>query len=176
MKNDEALFYAHRHRFNALVASGNVDAAETAALFGFNGLCRFNKSGEFNVPFGRYDRISYRRDLRRYQSILAGWTFTNADVENVALEKNDFVYADPPYDVEFTQYAKGAFSWTDQERTAAHLARHPGPVLLVNQATPRIDELYRSLGYSIDFVTGPRRIGCNGDRTPAREIIAARNL
>ena len=182
MNNDEALFYEYRDRFNALIASGKTETPEAASLFyylnrtGFNGLCRFNKSGEFNVPFGRYARISYRRDFRRYQSTLAGWSFTSGDVEDVALETNDFVYADPPYDVEFTQYAKGPFSWNDQERTATRLARHRGPVVLVNQATPRIDGLYRALGYSIEFVTGPRRISCNGDRTPAREIIATRNL
>jgi DNA adenine methylase len=182
MKNDEALFYAHRDRFNALIASGDDDTREAASLFyylnrtGFNGLCRFNKSGEFNVPFGRYDRITYRRDFRRYQSTLSGWDFMSSDVEAVTLDHDDFVYADPPYDVEFTQYARGAFAWHDQERTARHLARHRGPVVLVNQATPRIGELYRSLGYSIQLVSAPRRISCNGDRTPAQEIIATRNL
>jgi DNA adenine methylase len=182
MQNDEASFYRERDRFNALIAGGDAGSRETAALFyylnrtGFNGLCRFNKSGEFNVPFGRYDRIAYRRDFRRYRETLSSWEFTSVDVAQVALEDGDFVYADPPYDVEFTQYAKGAFSWDDQVRTAACLAEHAGPVVLVNQATARIEELYRSLGYSLTFVTGPRRISCNGDRTPAREIIATRNI
>ena len=182
MENGETLFYQHRDRFNHLVASGQAGSAEAAALFyylnrtGFNGLCRFNKSGEFNVPFGRYERIAYRRDFRRYRPLLVAWKFTSTDVEAVPLDENDFVYADPPYDVEFTHYAKDAFSWDDQERTAVHLTRHRGPVVLVNQATARIEALYRKLGYRMTFVTGPRRISCNGDRTPAREIIATRNF
>jgi DNA adenine methylase len=182
MENNERLFYAHRDRFNALLASGKGTSREAAALFyylnrtGFNGLCRFNRSGEFNVPFGKYSRIGYRREFRVYKEVFAGWTFANTDVEAVPLEPGDFVYADPPYDVEFTQYAKDGFTWLDQERTAVCLARHRGPVVLVNQATPRIEKLYRDLGFELRFLDAPRRISCTGDRTPAREIIATQNL
>jgi DNA adenine methylase len=98
------------------------------------------------------------------------------DIEEVQLTRSDFVYADPPYDVEFTQYAKDGFSWADQERTAVWLAKHRGPVVLVNQATPRIEALYRRLGFAVQFLKAPRRISCNGDRTPAIEIVAMRNL
>lgn len=182
MENDAALFYKHRDRFNALLAKGKGSSREAAALFyylnrtGFNGLCRFNQSGEFNVPFGRYARIGYTRDFTPYREVFAGWTITNSDVEAVPLERSDFVYADPPYDVEFTQYAKGGFSWDDQQRTAELLAKHRGPVVLVNQATPRIETLYRKLRFDVQFLDAPRRISCTGDRTPAREIMGTRNL
>lgn len=182
MRNDEALFYAHRDRFNRLLSSGDGASQEAAALFyylnrtGFNGLCRFNRTGEFNVPFGRYHRIAYRRDFTPYRELLAGWTFTCTDVEHVPIEDDDFVYADPPYDVEFTQYAKKRFAWGDQERTAAWLSAHRGPVVLVNQATDRVESLYRRLGYEVRFLDAPRRISCTGDRTPAREIVGTRNL
>jgi DNA adenine methylase len=184
MENDEDLFYKHRSRFNSLLAAGKGTSREAALLFyylnrtGYNGLCRFNRSGEFNVPIGRYKRISYMReqDFTRYRDLLASWTFTSQDVEEVPLGRRDFVYADPPYDVEFTHYSKGGFSWEDQERTAVHFSKHPGPVVLVNQATPRIEALYLQLRYNVDFLKAPRRISCNGDRSPAREIIATRNL
>lgn len=182
MENDEELFYAHRDRFNKLLRDGMADSAEAAGLFyylnrtGFNGLCRFNRSGEFNVPFGRYARIGYTRDFSSYRDVVGEWTFTNADVEGVPLKRSDFVYADPPYDVAFTTYSKGGFSWADQERTAVWLAAHPGPVVLVNQATPRVESLYRKLRYSVTFLKAPRRISCTGDRTPAREILATRNI
>jgi DNA adenine methylase len=181
MENDRELFYAHRDRFNALLSSGRGTFREAAALFyylnrtGYNGLCRFNAKGGFNVPFGRYVRIDYVRDFRPYRGLLANWTFTSADVEAVALQPDDFVYADPPYDVQFTRYGKDGFAWDDQERTAECLARHRGPVVLVNQATARIEKLYRRLGYGVRFLDAPRRISCTGDRTPAREIFATRN-
>jgi DNA adenine methylase len=182
MENDEALFYRHRTRFNTLVRTGGSTNQEAAALFyflnrtGYNGLCRFNRSGEFNVPFGRYTRIGYTKDFSAYREVCAHWTFSCADVEEVPLDADDFVYADPPYDVEFTHYAKDGFGWADQERTAAWLARHRGPVVLVNQATDRIERLYKRLGFTIAFLQGPRRISRTGDRTPAREIIATRHL
>jgi len=181
MENDEALFYQHRERFNELLRHAEITGREAAGLFyylnrtGFNGLCRFNRQGEFNVPFGRYARIRYTRDFSAYRNVFSGWTFTNTDVEAVPMNRDDFVYADPPYDVEFTHYAKGGFSWEDQERTATWLARHKGPVILVNQATQRIEQLYRRLRFDVGFLDAPRRISCTGDRSPAREIIATCN-
>ena len=182
MANDKALFYRHRARFNELLASEESESREAAALFyylnrtGFNGLCRFNRRGLFNVPFGRYARISYVRDFSSYRDTFAAWRFASEDVEAVPLEPGDFVYADPPYDVDFRSYAKDGFDWEHQERTAAWLARHRGPCVLMNQATRRILDLYRKLGYDVHFVDAPRRISCNGDRTPAREVLALRNV
>jgi DNA adenine methylase len=182
MANARRAFYRHRDRFNRLLAEGRGDSAEAAALFyylnrtGYNGLCRFNAGGAFNVPFGRYRRIAYLRDFSPYQDVLGAWTFTAGDLDAVPLERGDFVYADPPYDVEFTSYSKERFSWADQQRTAARLARHRGPVILVNQATERIEHLYRTLGFTVSFLAGPRRISCTGDRRPAREIVATRNV
>jgi DNA adenine methylase len=68
MMNDERAYYEQRDRFNQLLAEGKGDCEESAALFyylnrtGYNGLCRFNRSGGFNVPFGRYTQIKYSRD------------------------------------------------------------------------------------------------------------------
>jgi len=182
LENDETLYYEHRARFNALLATQQGDTAEAASLFyflnrtGYNGLCRFNRSGQFNVPFGSYTRITYVRDFSRYAAAFADWHFTVGDFAAIALGPTDFVYADPPYDVEFTQYSQGGFGWHDQVRTAEWLSRHGGPVMLVNQATSRITDLYEGLGYRVSYLHAPRRIACTGDRTPAREIVAIRNL
>lgn len=182
MANDRALFYAHRERFNACVRAGGGDTAEAASLFyylnrtAYNGLCRFNRKGEFNVPFGRYARLHYRDDFSEYRRAFARWSFTSVDVEDVAREDEDFLYADPPYDVPFTTYAAGGFSWEDQVRTAEWVARHRGPAVLVNQATDRIARLYRRLGFRLTRLEAPRRISCSGDRAPAREVLATRNV
>ncbi|MCC7241554.1 MAG: Dam family site-specific DNA-(adenine-N6)-methyltransferase [Acidobacteria bacterium] len=182
LENNEDLYYRHRDRFNALAAEGEASSHEAATLFyylnrtGYNGLCRFNRDGRFNVPFGRYAAIRYERDFARYLLVFATWTFSSGDFETIAVQPDDFVYADPPYDVEFTQYAPDRFRWADQERAAAWLAAHPGPSVLVNQATARIERLYRQLGFSVAFLDAPRRISCTGDRSPAREILATRNL
>lgn len=182
MEKDERLFYRHRDRFNALLRAGQAETQEAAALFyylnrtGYNGLCRFNNRGEFNVPFGQHKTIPYRTEFPGFPEALATFEFVNGDFEDVPIKGSDFVYADPPYDVEFTAYSRGGFSWEDQTRTAKAFSRHRGPVVLVNQFTPRVDALYRGLGYSVRLLDAPRRISCTGNRTPAREILATRNL
>jgi DNA adenine methylase len=180
MANDGALYYAHRARFNELLREGKEAGREAAALFyylnrtGYNGLCRFNSAGEFNVPFGQYKTINYQRDFTPYRAALRNWRFTSGDFEELPVEPGDFIYADPPYDVEFTKYAKEDFGWEDQVRLAEWLAKHKGPVVASNQATGRILDLYKRHGFSIELLDAPRRISCTGDRTPAKEMLAKR--
>jgi DNA adenine methylase len=182
LENDAAVFYTHRTRFNELLRNAGESTSEAAALFyylnrtGYNGLCRFNGSGCFNVPFGKYKRIEYATDFAVYRTAFARWEFTTGDFSALKVRSDDFVYADPPYDVEFRKYSKEGFAWDDQVRAAEWCAAHAGPVVLVNQASDRICDLYTRLGFQLDFLTAPRRINCTGDRTPAREVIATRNL
>lgn len=182
LRNDEVLYYVHRRRFNELIAGGQAESREAAELFyylnrtGYNGLSRFNGKGEFNVPFGRYRTIAYRRGFLEYREVLAGWQFSAGDFETLKLAPDDFVYADPPYDVPFRQYARDGFGWEDQVRLAPWLARHPGPVVASGQATERTVALYRGLGFAVEFLDGPRRISCTGDRTPATEMLALKGL
>ena len=182
LENDENFYYAHRERFNELVKEGKENTKEAAELFyylnrtGYNGLCRFNQKGLFNVPFGRYKTINYIRDYEAYRKLFQQWEFTCQDFEQLSLKEDDFVYADPPYDVEFTTYSKGGFDWQEQIRLVKWLAKHPGPVVLSNQATTRIIELYQDYGFQIGYYDAPRMISCNGDRTPAKEVLATKGL
>jgi len=182
MRSDETWFYAQRARFNELIRDDRVNSKEAASIFYYlnrtcyNGLCRFNSKGEFNVPYGRYTNLNYKTDFTEYVSAFAQWDFTCSDFEKLPLEHDDFVYADPPYDVQFTSYSKENFEWDDQVRLAERLARHRGPVVLSNQATDRIQELYRKLGYKFTILPAPRMISCTGDRTRAQEVLATRNV
>ncbi len=182
MRNESELFYIHRTSFNDSTTRGRFATARAAQLFyylnrsGYNGLCRFNKKGEFNVPFGKYRKINYCKDFSAYQSILSRWQFTDQDFQDLNLRDSDFIYADPPYDVEFRQYSAGGFEFEDQQRLAEWLSHHPGPVVLSNQATARIKKLYKSLDYKLHYRDAPRRISCDGNRHPAQEVLATRNL
>ena len=184
MRNDRRTFAHNRARFNALISEGAADSVEAAALFyylnrtGFNGLCRFNNSGLFNVPFGSYKSISYRHDFTEYARFLRHYELRAGDFETLPVRRNDFIYADPPYDVEFTSYSAGGFSWDDQVRLAEWLAAHSGPVIASNQATPRILKLYRRLGFRMTKkpLSAPRRISCDGNRDDAPEMLATLNL
>jgi DNA adenine methylase len=182
MENSASCFYLHRSNFNQLLRAGRRRSKEAASIFyylnrtGYNGLCRFNRSGEFNVPFGTYKKINYRTDFTIYKPLFAEWEFSSSTFAELQLKPDDFVYADPPYDVEFTHYSKDGFGWEEQVKTAEWLAKHSGPVVLSNQATKRIVNLYEDLGYRLIYLEAPRRISCTGDRKPAGEVLALRNL
>ena len=182
MQNSAECFYTCRARFNDLVAREKVSSREGASLFyylnrtGYNGLCRFNRRGFFNVPFGSHKKITYQTDFRHFQAVLKNWTLKNVDFEELKVQKTDFIYSDPPFDVEFTSYSKNGFSWADQVRLAGWLSKHPGPVVASNQATKRIISLYKEHGFEVNLVSAPRMISCTGDRSRATELLATRNL
>lgn len=182
LKNDRQFYDAQRLEFNRLIETGKSKGSQAAQLFyylnrtGYNGLCRFNRKGGFNVPFGQHKQINYVSDFSIYQSTLSRWKFTNVDFDKIKITANDLIYADPPYDVEFRQYAKNGFEWSDQERLAKWLARQNCPAIASNQATDRILSLYQDLGFNIKILYAPRRISCNGDRVPAREMLAYKGL
>lgn len=182
MINDSEIYYQHRERFNKLIHTDQADSKEAAELFyylnrtGFNGLCRFNKKGSFNVPFGRYKKINYIHDFQKYQQVFRSWDLQCSDFEQLNITNKSLIYADPPYDVEFRQYSAGGFSWDDQTRLARWLANQHVPTIASNQATTRILSLYEKLGFTIHTLPAPRRISCTGDRTPALEMLAMINF
>lgn len=182
LENSEALYYTHRTRFNA-VAGDPQRNREAALLFyylnrtGFNGLCRFNRKGEYNVPFGRYKTITYRQNFADYQATMEGWTFPVGDFGRLQPPANAFVYADPPYvATEFTAYDGNPFTWADQMRLLTFLVRHPGPVVASNRADPALVDCYRAAGFNVQQLEAPRRISCTGDRSPVLEMLASRNI
>jgi DNA adenine methylase len=186
---DEAAFYRNRTRFNEIYRNPKNagETVEAAALFYylnrrcFNGLCRFNSKGGFNLPFFKEANRPLPA-LDDYRAALANVEFVCADFSKLALTADDFVYADPPYDKSFTSYTAEGFAWADQVRCAEWLAAHPGPVVASNLATDRIVELYERLGFRLDYVQGPRRIAVPkkidkiADRKPVREMLAMKNL
>ena len=141
MANDESLFNRQRARFNDLLQSGGETSAEAAALFyflnrtGYNGLCRFNKQGEFNVPFGRYKRISYGRDFTPYAEPIRNWAFTNVDFAE--LERSRPTTSSTPIrpTTSSSPRTRRADSRGTTRRASPNgFARHRGPVVLVNQS------------------------------------------
>jgi DNA adenine methylase len=182
LSNDSDTYYAHRERFNELVRTGAEGTQEAAELFYYlnrtcyNGLCRFNRKGEFNVPFGSYAKINYTTDFTPYIRLFRGWEFRSGDFETVKVDPEDLIYADPPYDVDFTQYSKEGFGWADQVRLVEWLRRHAGPVVLSNQATPRVVRLYKEAGFALRYLSAPRMISCDGNRARAREVLALKGV
>lgn len=71
--------------------------------FSFNHQIRFNKNGEFNMPFGKdrsYFNETIRQNLIDFKKGIENISFTNRTFEELDVEKlkkDDFVYCDPPY-------------------------------------------------------------------------------
>lgn len=85
--NDRAAYLDARRQFNALVSSGGGRSQRAAVLLfyylnrtGYNGLCRFNQKGAFNVPFTSYNRIAYATDFLKYRRALRHWSLSSVDL------------------------------------------------------------------------------------------------
>ena len=186
-KNDEAVYYRLRDRFNA----SDVQLAR-ATLFlylnrhGYNGLCRYNADGGFNVPFGRYASPHFpETEIKAAAPTLSCAEITALDFEEVmdACGPDDVVYCDPPYvplsvTASFTSYSAGGFGLREQERLAAAAERAAARGVLVvvsNHDTPLTRELYKSTYIvCIESIDVRRNISCDGDnRGLVKELIAA---
>ena len=65
-------------------------------------------------------------------------------------QEDDFIFLDPPYDSEFSTYAKNTFDKEDQTRLANYLIKEcKGKWLMVIKNTPFIYSLYDGHGLTI---------------------------
>jgi DNA adenine methylase len=185
---DKALYDIWREAFNHLVANSTPEScnARSQLLYMlnrscFNGLMRFNLKGEFNVPFGKYEKIKLLtpQQFCDYAARLVAWEFVCGDFANLQLGEHDFLYLDPPYDSEddkgFTSYF-GQFSWDDRVRMA-HWAKDANlPTIISDLSTARTMQLYADCGFTLTTVTAKRSISANGDRGRVIEIFAFKNM
>ncbi len=184
MINDEDFYYSQRAVFNTLTAFRGPFTVEGAEIFAylnrtcFNGLCRFSKTGVFNVPFGKYATINYRTDFSEYTPLLSRWKILCQPWQTTFVQTtpSDFIFADPPYDGTFDTYSGEAFSWEQQTKLAETLAQHTGPVVATNAATDRVLSLYKAVGFEVGTTEVARSIAASGDRKKAVEMIAYKNL
>jgi DNA adenine methylase len=137
----------------------------------YNGLYRVNRTGQFNVPFGRnanpslYDRAA----LLAASTALKGSVLTTGDYRWACqyAREGDFVYLDPPYHppsatANFTGYTRAAFGPDDQKEVASvfvDLDRRNCKVMLSNSATSLIESLYH--GYKMKSIKAKRVINSN---------------
>jgi len=150
----------------------------------YNGLYRVNRSGAFNVPFGRYENptICDEENLRAVSRALKGATIQHSDVFSTVAKakKGDLVYFDPPYDpvsktASFVSYTEKGFTSDDQAKLAAtfaELASRGVHCVLSNSDTPFIRELYKD--FRIDILQVRRAINSRADRRgPVAEVLVS---
>ena len=123
----------------------------------YGSMFRYSPAGKFNIPYGgiSYNRVSLRAKVERLfapgpRGLLSRATLSCGDFEGflarAPLTKRSFVFLDPPYDTEFSNYANRAFTRDDQARLARVFAGLECPALLVVQETDFVRGLYEAVG------------------------------
>lgn len=184
-KHSEEFYYSQRDVFidalwkDADIAAWMIYLNKT----GFNGLYRVNKSGKFNVPFGKYKNppILDEENLRSCSEVLKRAYIKCIDfsLPMYEAEKGDFIYCDPPYIPikagSFTAYSAEKFDRADHQRlsSAAWAAKSRGVnVLLSNSVSPVVKELYEAPSFQIETVSAKRSINSKGsDRGSIGEYL-----
>lgn len=180
---DEEMYYRVRAIDPAKLAP-TARAARTIYLnrTGFNGLYRVNKSGAFNVPFGRYSDplICDAPNLRACAEQLAQAEIAVRPFDAVLdhARPGDFVYFDPPYfplseTSEFTTYTASGFGLPQQKRLAAvahALVAKKVHVMLSNADVATARRLYK--GLKIAKVSAARSVSATASgRAGVTELI-----
>lgn len=181
--NHEETFYELRQRFNR-TRSMELRAALFLYLnrHGYNGLCRYNLSGEFNVPFGRYDKPYFpENEMHHFHQKSRHAIFIHDDYVSTMknAKKGDVIYCDPPYvplstSSNFSTYTGKSFSLEQQEQLvdlALFNQKRGIPVLISNHDMTITRKLYQKARiYSYDV---QRTVSCIGDkRKKVKELLA----
>jgi len=151
--NDEETYYKIRDK---MVINDTLDNAKRfyyQRKTCFRGMLRYNKSGKFNIPFGKYKTVNYN-DLqnKEYEELLSRTNVLNSSFENIFENYNDdennFMFLDPPYDSEFTDYGYCKFGKEEQKKLATLFKETKIKCLMVIGKTDFIVELYKD--YIVD--------------------------
>ena len=137
----------------------------------YNGLFRLNKSGKFNVPWGKRDRFYYETEnLLRASKLLQGAALNCTDYSNFSPSAGDFVYLDPPYiplnkTSNFVSYTSEGFTLEDHKKLANYCGKlrdNGVAFILSNSATETTRELYE--GFEIKEIYAKRLINCKTEK------------
>jgi len=149
--NDEETYYKVRDY-------DNTDVLDDAKRFYylrktcFRGMMRYNKSGKFNIAYGRYKTYNFE-DIKNegYEKLLKRTEIFNTDFENIFNDYNDennFMFLDPPYDSVFTDYGYCVFGKPEHERLAKCFKETKIKCLMIIGKTDFIKDLYK------DYIVG----------------------
>ena len=181
--NRQEYFYKVRSEYNSYKIEDGIDVKRASEFIFlnrtcFNGLYRVNKSGEFNVPCGKYKNptICDAKNLRNLSKLIQNVKFLYGDYKNSStyVDSKTFVYFDPPYrplsiTSGFTSYTKEDFNDEDQKELAKYyneLSNKKAKLMLSNsnpKNTNKEDNFFEDIykGFNINEVSAKRMINAN---------------
>lgn len=121
--------------------------------FCYGAMFRFNAKGEFNIPYGgiAYNKKNFRQKTENIFNTSVTTLFKNTEIFNldfegflnkINLQSSDFIFLDPPYDSEFSEYDQSAFTQLDQQRLASFLIKANAKWMVVIKETDFIRKIY----------------------------------
>jgi len=151
-QNDEETYYNVRDK---MVINNELDNAKRFYYLRktcFRGMLRYNKDGKFNIPYGKYKTVNYSELLNKeYESVLSRTEILNKSFEYIFENynnENNFMFLDPPYDSEFTDYGYCQFGKEEQKKLARYFKETKIKCLMIIGKTTFIEELYK------DYIVG----------------------
>lgn len=178
--NNEDTYYRYRDLFNSV---GDIYTKSAIFIYlnrhSFNGLCRYNSKGLFNVPFGKYKSVYFpRKELIRFYNKAQSCLFVNCDFEETlqVVDKDSVVYCDPPYSQinknSFVNYSGVGFNEEDHKRLVKFAEASDCMFLISNSCTEYTKGLYKNADEIIEADIS-RHISANsGSRKKAKELLA----
>lgn len=182
--NNEITYYDVRHSLNFTATSSWLRAVYFLYLnrHCYNGLCRYNRAGGFNTPYGKYKTVYFpENEIRAFAEKAKPATFIccSFDEALAMVKPGDVIYCDPPYlpassSANFTGYAAACFGKLEHEQLSAKLlalAERSYPVIASNADTREARGLYGK--FDITAFDAPRSVGASASSIKsAPEIIA----
>lgn len=152
---NEELYYRMRELFN----HPNDEFLDGVLYFfinktAYSGMIRYNNSGEYNVPFGRYPNLNTHLVTMQHSTLLQRAELYNTDYNQIfnMAEEDDFIFLDPPYDCVFNDYGNidmmNGFNEAEHRRLAQDFINLHCRALMIIGRTPLTEELYN--GYIFD--------------------------
>lgn len=154
-----------RARYNAARTGDQSSSTRDADFFflreyAYASMFRFNARGEFNIPYGgiSYNKKDFGSKVRYLfsqdlEARLQSSKFHNLDFEGffeaTKPSKTDFIFIDPPYDSDFSDYDGRTFDSTDQHRLAQTLGMLDAKIMIVIGDTPLIRKIYNESDWNI---------------------------
>jgi DNA adenine methylase len=186
--NQSQAYYKLRSEFNA-ARRGRRKSALFIYLnrHGFNGMCRYNSKGEFNIPFGAYKSPAFPEGAMRAFAVklqelgeAAQMYCGDFDLGLSQAGPGDVVYCDPPYmpltlAASFTSYHDAGFNMGEQRRLAQaceRAAQRGATVIISNHDTALAREIYQGAD-AVHAIQVQRNISADGSkRGLVAELIA----
>lgn len=181
--NNASMYYQFRDEFNT-----SSDRRRKSLLFlylnrhGYNGLCRYNRKGIYNVPFGRYQNPYFpQKEMQAFYLKSRDAEFIHSDFRQTFQHavRGDVIYCDPPYvpleqASNFSSYTNNQFGEDEQivlAQLATAAANRGITVIISNHDTDFTRHHYQAS--TIHSFLVRRSISCQmSSRAHVKELIA----